>query len=54
MEKQLGATALTKMKQDVDGVRDVSRATVSELRSELAALKSALEELHNASNSRKG
>ena len=38
--------ALTKLKQDVDGVRDVSRATVSELRSESAALKAALEEMH--------
>ena len=45
---------LSKLKQDVDGVRDVSRATVSELRSESAALKAALEEMHNAASSAHG
>ena len=45
---------LNKLKQDVDGVRDVSRATVSELRSESAALKAALEEMHNAASSAHG
>ena len=36
VDKQLATitTVLNKLKQDVDGVRDVSRATVSELRSE--------------------